>query len=123
MLKHGSNEHFHRIACAIIHSKILYRSVLSRVWGKEGFNDTIIRYEWDFGDGTPKIIKEGNHANPPDPTVDHQFVNRNTYLVTARARQIQMITYTLEALHTEQQQPYRLSVSLHRLSSFRVLYH
>jgi len=45
----------------------------------EGFNDTIIRYEWDFGDGTPKVIKEGN---PPDPTVTHRYLESNQYIIT-----------------------------------------
>jgi len=48
----------------------------------EGFNDTIIRYEWDFGDGTPRVIKEGNYTNPPDPTVEHRYLNAGQYMVT-----------------------------------------
>jgi len=48
----------------------------------EGFNDTIIKYEWDFGDGTPKIIKEGNYTNPPDPTVTHAYTTPGNYTIT-----------------------------------------
>jgi PKD repeat protein len=48
----------------------------------EGYNDTIIRYEWDFGDGTPKVVKEGNFTNPPDPTITHKFQTAQTYIVT-----------------------------------------
>jgi PKD repeat protein len=48
----------------------------------EGFNDTIIKYEWDFGDGTPKIIKQGTYTNPPDPTVTHRYVNTGQYITT-----------------------------------------
>jgi len=45
----------------------------------EGFDDTITRYEWDFGDGTPKVIKEGS---PPDPTVTHNYMEPNQYITT-----------------------------------------
>jgi len=48
----------------------------------EGFNDTIIKYEWDFGDGSPKIIREGDYANPPDPTVTHAYMESNQYVIT-----------------------------------------
>ena len=48
----------------------------------EGFNDTIIRYEWDFGDGTPKVIIEGNYTNPPSPTVNHRYESAGQYIVT-----------------------------------------
>jgi len=48
----------------------------------EGFNDTIIKYEWDFGDGTPNIIKQGTYTNPPDPTVTHRYVNTGQYITT-----------------------------------------
>ncbi len=48
----------------------------------EGFNDTIVRYEWGFGDGTPKIIKEGNYTNPPDPTATHKYINAGQYVAT-----------------------------------------
>jgi hypothetical protein len=45
----------------------------------EGFNDTITKYEWNFGDGTPKVIKQGN---PPNPTTTHQYVNAGQYAIT-----------------------------------------
>lgn len=45
----------------------------------EGYNDWITKYEWDFGDGTPHVIKTGN---PPDPTTTHMYRLNNTYLVT-----------------------------------------
>lgn len=48
----------------------------------EGYNDVIIRYEWDFGDGTPKVVKTGTVSNPPDPTVTHRFLQVRKYLVT-----------------------------------------
>lgn len=48
----------------------------------EGFNDTIIRYEWDFGDGTPKLIKEGTYIDPPDPTATHAYAESNQYIIT-----------------------------------------
>ena len=49
----------------------------------EGFNDTIIRYEWKINDpNNPQhIIKEGNYANPPDPTITHIFEYPGTYTV------------------------------------------
>lgn len=39
----------------------------------EGFNDTITRYEWNFGDGTPLLT---------NPTVTHVFTQNQTYTVT-----------------------------------------
>jgi hypothetical protein len=48
----------------------------------EGYNDVIIKYEWDFGDGTPKVVKEGNFTHPPSSTVTHKFQNIQTYIVT-----------------------------------------
>jgi PKD repeat protein len=48
----------------------------------EGFNDTIIKYEWDFGDGTPKVIKTGTPTNPPDPTTTHKYLNAGRYIIT-----------------------------------------
>jgi len=48
----------------------------------EGYGDVIIRYEWDFGDGTPKQVKEGNATNPPDPTITHNFMSPGQYIVT-----------------------------------------
>jgi len=48
----------------------------------EGYNDTILRYEWDFGDGTPKVIKTGTPTNPPDHTATHKFMQSRQYIVT-----------------------------------------
>lgn len=48
----------------------------------EGFEDVIIRYEWDFGDGTPKVVKEGTVENPPSPKETHSFTEIGTYTVT-----------------------------------------
>jgi PKD repeat protein len=45
----------------------------------EGYNDKITRFEWDFGDGTPKLVKTGN---PPDPTATHVYQNNGTYIIT-----------------------------------------
>jgi PKD repeat protein len=41
----------------------------------EGYGDTIVKYEWDFGDGTPKESKT-------TPTINHIFTQVNTYIVT-----------------------------------------
>ncbi len=41
----------------------------------EGYNDTIISYEWDFGDGTPKIMES-------DPIIEHNFEQAQTFIVT-----------------------------------------
>ena len=41
----------------------------------EGFNDTITKYEWGFGDTTPKITET-------DPTTTHNYLNTGTYIVT-----------------------------------------
>jgi len=41
----------------------------------QGYNDTIIRYEWRFGDGTPPIIKT-------TPTVTHVFTANTTFMVS-----------------------------------------
>jgi PKD repeat protein len=41
----------------------------------EGYQDTIIKYEWSFGDGTPKITKTV-------PTETHNYLNKGTYIVT-----------------------------------------
>ena len=41
----------------------------------EGFNDTITSYEWDFGDGTPKIAKT-------EPTITHAYQQPETFIVT-----------------------------------------
>jgi PKD repeat protein len=40
----------------------------------EGFNDTITKYEWDFGDGTPKISET-------DPTISHAYQQTETFIV------------------------------------------
>lgn len=48
----------------------------------EGYNDTIIRYEWNFGDGTPPVIKEGTYENPPSPLATHVFIQVGTFTVT-----------------------------------------
>ena len=48
----------------------------------EGFGDVIIRYEWDFGDGSPPVVKEGTPENPPDPTVTHEYLSWETFTVT-----------------------------------------
>lgn len=45
----------------------------------EGFNDVITRYEWNFGDGSPKIVRIGS---PPDPIITHAFVQLATFIVT-----------------------------------------
>jgi PKD repeat protein len=45
----------------------------------EGFNDTITRYEWNFGDGTPELVNQGN---PPDPTATHTYLNAGPYVIT-----------------------------------------
>jgi len=45
----------------------------------EGYNDVITKYEWDFGDGTPHVIKTGNPANP---TTSHSFTQAIQYIVT-----------------------------------------
>jgi hypothetical protein len=41
----------------------------------ESFNDTIINYKWDFGDGTPKIDRT-------DPMITHAFPQASTFVVT-----------------------------------------
>lgn len=45
----------------------------------EGYGDYIARYEWDFGDGTPRVIKTGI---PADPTTSHVFTQAIQYIVT-----------------------------------------
>jgi hypothetical protein len=47
-----------------------------------GFNNTIIQYAWNFGDGTPTVINTGTFSNPPPPTVTHIFTSNKTYTVT-----------------------------------------
>ena len=41
----------------------------------EGYNDTITKYEWVFGDGTPKITKT-------TPTITHNYMVAKQYIVT-----------------------------------------
>jgi PKD repeat protein len=41
----------------------------------EGYDDTIVSYEWNFGDGTPPDVKT-------TPTVSHTFTQVQTYIVT-----------------------------------------
>jgi len=41
----------------------------------EGYNDSIVLYEWNFGDGTPKVVET-------DPTTTHVFTEPGTYIVT-----------------------------------------
>ena len=41
----------------------------------EEFNDTITSYEWDFGDGTPKIVET-------DPFTTHNYQQIGTFTVT-----------------------------------------
>jgi len=41
----------------------------------EGFNETILSYTWDFGDGTPKIVET-------DPTITHNYLQSGIYIVT-----------------------------------------
>jgi len=41
----------------------------------EGYNDAIVKYEWDFGDGTPKVVET-------TPTTTHVFTQVATYVVT-----------------------------------------
>ncbi|MEM2779874.1 MAG: PKD domain-containing protein [Candidatus Bathyarchaeia archaeon] len=48
----------------------------------ENWNDTIIRYEWDFGDNTPKVVMEGTWGNPPSPIVTHVYTQPGRYIIT-----------------------------------------
>lgn len=50
-----------------------------------GYNDTITRYEWNFGDGTPVLVKNGTYDNPPNPVVTHVFTQNQTYTITLNA--------------------------------------
>jgi PKD repeat protein len=45
----------------------------------EGYNDIITSYDWNFGDGTPDLIKTGN---PASPTATHVFTQAKNYTVT-----------------------------------------
>lgn len=49
----------------------------------EGYNDTIIRYEWFFNDpyNPEHIINEGDYENPPSPLAQHTFEYDGTYTV------------------------------------------
>jgi len=40
----------------------------------EGYNDTITKYEWSFGDGTPKVTKT-------NPFATHNFTQLTTFIV------------------------------------------
>jgi len=48
----------------------------------EGYGDVIIKYEWNFGDGSEPVVKSGNATNPPDPTATHKFMATDQYIVT-----------------------------------------
>jgi len=45
------------------------------------YTDYITRYEWDFGDGSPKVIVNGTYEGPV-PTVSHVYNHVGTYTVT-----------------------------------------
>jgi chitodextrinase len=49
----------------------------------EGYNDTIICYEWTINDPykPEHIVKQGTFTNPPPPTVKHAFAYSGTYVV------------------------------------------
>lgn len=49
----------------------------------EGYNDTIICYEWNINDpNDPQhIVNMGNFTNPPDPTAEHAFAYPGTFTV------------------------------------------
>jgi len=49
----------------------------------EGYNDTIISYEWTINDpNDPQhIVNVGNFTDPPDPTVSHVFEYSGTFTV------------------------------------------
>lgn len=48
----------------------------------EGYDDVITRYEWTFGDGTPKVVVNGTYSNPPSPRVTHIYTQNQTYTAT-----------------------------------------
>jgi len=50
----------------------------------QGYDDVIIKYEWDFGDGTPQVIVIGTPDNPPNPIVTHIFKQQGNYTVTLK---------------------------------------
>jgi len=45
----------------------------------EGSGDKITRIEWDFGDGSPKVIVTGN---PPNPFTTHAYQQSGTFVAT-----------------------------------------
>jgi PKD repeat protein len=49
----------------------------------EGYNDTIIRYEWTINDpyNPAHIVNEGTYTNPPSPLAHHTFEYAGTYMV------------------------------------------
>jgi len=49
----------------------------------EGYNDTIIRYEWTINDpyNPETIINEGTYTNPPSPLAYHTFEYGGTYTI------------------------------------------
>jgi PKD repeat protein len=49
----------------------------------EGFNDTIIRYEWRINDpyNMEHLIYTGNFTHPPNPKTSHTFEYGGTYIV------------------------------------------
>ena len=49
----------------------------------EGYNDTIIQYEWKINDpyNPEHIVKTGNFTNPPTATVNHKFPYPGTFTV------------------------------------------
>jgi PKD repeat protein len=47
-----------------------------------GYDDVIIKYEWNFGDGTPPVIVNGTYWNPPNPKVTHIFTKNQTVIIT-----------------------------------------
>lgn len=72
----------------------------------EGFNDTIIRYAWNFGDGTPPVVKTGTPSNPPDPTVTHKFMGIQQYIVTLNVSDTENLwSATLKPITTQPTNP------------------
>ncbi|MGB8779114.1 MAG: PKD domain-containing protein [Candidatus Bathyarchaeia archaeon] len=60
-----------------------------------GFNNTIIQYAWNFGDGTPMVINKGTFNNPPTPRVTHTFNSNMTYTVTLNVTDNQSLSNTI----------------------------
>jgi len=72
----------------------------------EGFNDTIIKYDWNFGDGTPHVVKTGTPSNPPDPTVTHKFMGIQQYIVTLNVTDTENLwSATLKPITTQPTNP------------------